>query len=268
MGIDISVYWEFLKKAFQTRYVYRSAVLISFSGAMFQMIIQICIWSTLFRSGSGFATNVTFQDMINFIIINQIIMSLTQSKIGSVMSEKIREGTIALDFVRPVTMKYGIIAGQLGENLFNLTFNTIPLCICAIVFLGFKLPEDPYYLILFFISFIYGIIIIYTIHYILGLLAFWLESPWYIPFFVRACLLLFGGTFTPIWFYPAFLARLCRFLPFSYISFEPINIYLEKISKKEGIAVLLIQFAWIVVLTFIEKAIWSSAQKKIVIQGG
>jgi ABC-2 type transport system permease protein len=262
-----NVYIEIIRKAFQQKFAYRANSYINILGAIINLTIQVSLWTALMKNNK-IVNGVSFDDMINYIIINTIILSLVQSNIGNKLSQRVRDGSIAIDFIRPINLKYYLICDDLGENVFRTVFSTLPICLLSIIFLQFQLPKNPMNLILFIPSIIGGMIIIYKINYILGMLAFWIEATWYIQWYLSALFTLFGGTFIPIWFYPKLLYNVSMMLPFSFISFKPISIYTGKLSLHASFQVILLQIFWIIILSVLEKAIWKRAQNKVVIQGG
>lgn len=72
----------------------------------------------------------------------------------------------------------------------------------------------------------------------------------------------------PIWFYPEFLKSVSYWLPFRYMTFEPINIFLMKTSVEQAWVPILAALLWLVVLSLADKLIWRAAAKKLTVNGG
>ena len=77
---------------------------------------------------------------------------------------------------------------------------------------------------------------------------------------------LFGASAIPLWFYPDWLAKVSLFLPFRYISYEPILIFLGE--SESPLTAIILQLAWLAVLFLIEKLVWRRAERKLIVQGG
>lgn len=229
--------------------------------------MQISIWYALLGSDRS-VKGISFPDMVNFVIINLIVNSLVRASMADSIAARIRDGSIAIDFIRPVSLKRFLIAENLGGNLFMTVFNTLPVCAVSVLFLGFRLPSASVNLILFIVSLILGIILSYSINYMLGLLVFWFKTGFHIRWILGACTDLFAGSIVPLWFYPDFFYKLAMVMPFRLISFEPISIYLGKVSAMQALNTILLQLMWIVGLTVLEKIIWSKAQQVVTVQGG
>ncbi len=79
---------------------------------------------------------------------------------------------------------------------------------------------------------------------------------------------LFSGSMIPLWFYPKVLRDICMLLPFRFMVFEPISVFLGSYGPGDCVRVLLIQLFWVVVLGMLGEFIWRKIQKNITIQGG
>jgi len=261
------VYPEIIKKSFQQRAVYKIDSYLSIIGSLITLFIQISLWYALMGNG-GSIGGISFQDMFNYLIINTVVLALVYSNAGNELAKKVQDGSIAIDLIRPTSLKYFLLSQDLGNNLFVVVFSVLPVCLVSIAIFGFRLPSDIIRICLFLLSLVNGIIIIFLINYIFGLLAFWLKSTWYISWYTGALFKLFGGTFVPIWFYPRFLQNISEALPFRLVTFEPISIFTGKLSLASSAYVILYQLIWIVILNITEKLVWNRAQSKISIQGG
>ena len=72
----------------------------------------------------------------------------------------------------------------------------------------------------------------------------------------------------PIWFYPKWLSTIANFLPFKYINYASIELYLGRTPPSAAPRVMIMQLMWIALLFGIERLLWYPARRTIVIQGG
>lgn len=261
------VYFEIIKKSFRQRFAYKIDSYLSIIGTLTTLFIQISLWYALIDKG-GNVNGISFMNMFDYLVINTIVLALVDSNAGNELAKRVQDGSVSIDLIRPVSLKYFLLAQDVGNNLFKTLFSVLPVCIVSIAIFGFTVPADTGSFFLFVFSIINGIIIIFHINYIFGLLAFWLNSTWFISWYTTALFRLFGGTLVPIWFYPRVLQNMSEFLPFKLITFAPIEIYIGRLSLRSSVFVVLTQFLWIIILIFIEKLVWHRAQNKLTIQGG
>jgi ABC-2 type transport system permease protein len=263
----MSVYIDFLIKAFRKQYAYRANSYIKMFGALVSIFISINIWLALYKDNIS-VKGIYLSDMINFTIINALILSISSANIGRFIAEKVKDGSIIVDFIRPVNFKCYVFAEQIGQNCYHFIFGTIVPCMVISIIYGFNLPKSPILFSYFICAFVFGIFLNFQIEYVLGLLAFWFKTSFYIDWFLGAFKTLFAGSFVPLWFYPELLYKISLFMPFRFVSFEPISLYLGKIPQGSETNIILVQTVWLMLLIVLEKIMWIRIQKKVVIHGG
>ena len=115
---------------------------------------------------------------------------------------------------------------------------------------------------------ILGITLQYLFSYVIGLLSFWVKTSSFVTWFMGAFTSLFGGSIIPLWFYPDFLRGIARHLPFRYISFEPVAIYLGQTDTNQFLPTICMQLVWIILIYILGRVLWSRAEKLVIVQGG
>lgn len=261
------LFLEFAKQSFRQRFVYRMNAYMMIVSAFISLFILVSVWRALY--GDKLTVNgITYENMIHFVILNLLIQSLIRSRIGEKIGERVESGAISIDLIRPISFKGYFLADQLGENGFRLLFTTLPAVVLGMWIWGFGLPEQSLMFVLFLVSLVLGIAIMNQINFLFGLLAIWLKTAFFINFITGAVISLFAGSFVPLWFYPDILYKISLLLPFHLVSFQPIAIYLGKMSVSGAGLVIGGQLIWILLLLGIEKWMWSRAQLKLDVYGG
>jgi ABC-2 type transport system permease protein len=224
------------------------------------------IWVALLGSGARFDTSL--REMVTFLIITSIVVSLTASSAGDEIAEKIRDGSIAADLIKPVNLKTLLFFNDLGDNIFKTLVGFLPIGIIVVLGFGFLPPTGIAHFLAFLIVLVLGAALQFYYNYILGLFTFWLISNPFLRWHFKNVTQLFSGQLLPIWLYPAWLAQITVFLPFRYFSYEPIALYLGRSPLESLPQTLLIMSVWLFILYAIERILWHFAIKKLVIQGG
>ena len=249
----------------KTAIMYRLSILIDMFSAVLTFFIQVTLWQALLKGDASGSTS--FESMIPYIII--VYFTSTFTKINnSEIARSIRDGSILYYLIRPVNYRKYLLCQMLGQNAFKACFNTFVIfCISALIY-GLYPVESPLMIIGFLISLCLGIGLMFEITYVCGLLAFWLQRTWFIEWFLAAFIIFFGGSAVPLWFYPEFLQKVSLCLPFRYVSYEAINIYLGKYTIEDCLGKILISLIWLLALWGIGHLMWRAAQKRIEINGG
>ncbi len=258
------LYLCLLAKTFKQQFVYRSDLFFRTLGGILRLYIQVCIWTALLAQG---AAEVTLTEMVTYIVVASLLTGLTHSTISYTLAERVRQGTIALDLIRPVDLRTYLLCTQLSENLFSLLFSSLPVVSVAVLVWGVIWPTLPN-LLLFLLSTGLAVLLMFLIEYAIGLLVFWVKDGVYTDFLIHGLFTIFSGTTIPLWFYPEFLAKIAYRLPFRLITFEPISIYLGRYQWEKSLQVIIWQCFWIVLFFLLAVLIWRKIQKSIFIQGG
>lgn len=206
-------------------------------------------------------------DMTTYILVSIMISAVLSSNVIETINDRVRDGQISMDLIRPVSFQAYIFCHMLGRNLFNLLFQLMPILLISWIFIGIEFPSLPHFFI-FLVSLFNALIIVFLINYCLGLLAFWYMSMWQVNQLLGRFVELFSGRWIPLWFFPAFLLTVSNFLPFSLMYFTPITIYLEKVALADAMILIIRQSGWIVVLFLVSRLMWQAAIRKLVFQGG
>ncbi len=251
--------------SFKQQLQYKWNLLFQVLGDFLRVYIKVSIWQVLLLAESG--EHIGFKEMASYSVIGSIVILLTTSRVAAELEDRVRTGMIAVDLIRPVSMKWYYFFGQLGENLYHLFFEGILISLISSLLWKLPLP-DIGNIVLFFVSLILGIFIMFYIQYTIGLLVFWMKDGTYTRMITDGLFVLFSGIEIPLWFYPGWLKGICRFLPFRFVVYEPVTIWLGKAGIQETGLVIGMQLIWIIFLAWVERQLWSFIQKSIEIQGG
>lgn len=264
------LYIEFIKNAFQVNITYRMNVLLRAFGSLLTVFIQVSVWAALFK-GNNVVTEdvgvVTFEEMITYTLISTVISVIISNEIISRIEQKIITGEIATDFIKPMNFKFYLFAETIGNNIFRVIFELIPLLVVGIFAFSIQYPTWLQF-VLFMITLANGIIIYLYLSYIFGLTAFWYIVTWHINAILHITITVMSGAIIPLWFFPKFLANIAKFLPFRLIYSFPISVYLGKIETVECISLIAQQLMWIGILWIVGRIVWSKATHKLIVQGG
>lgn len=139
---NAGLYLDFATKAFRQRLAYRTDVLMGVARSFLILFVQVTVWRALLAARPA-ANGITMQDMVTYIIVGMMLNSLSRSRVDLRIAQRMEDGSIASDFVRPVNFKYYMMSEDMGENVFSTLFTTLPACLLGILLWGLRLPENP-----------------------------------------------------------------------------------------------------------------------------
>jgi ABC-2 type transport system permease protein len=235
------------------------------SGVSF-FFIQTLIWRAIYAQNQVIE-DVSFTSMVTYLIVTTVINYLTYSTAGDELTKLIEDGSVEIKLLQPVSIAAQLYFRKIGGNIAYTLSTLPPMALFAVVY-GFSPPAEPWMAVFLLVAVINGSLIIFFFRYLLGLISFWLIRNPFIAWYFITVESLFSGNVVPIWFYPAWLGTVSRFLPFRYFVFEPVSLYLGKTPASEAGIILLMQFLWLGVFAGIERIVWSRAHRKLIVQGG
>ena len=251
---------------FKQNMAYRFEYITKVVALFLTVFAQYYIWRVLLVYQNN-TSDVNITEMTTYIIVSTVIGIVLNNRIISEINDQIYTGKIGTELVKPYSYFSLMLARTIGEMLFQLTFFAVPLLIVMYAIFHFSIPDLKSFL-LFFCSFAAGGFLRILICFFLGILGFWFSQVWALERLLNDLIKLFSGAWIPLWFFPDYLKRAAEVLPFQYIYFAPISIYIEKYGTAEVLGILGKQLFWIVLFGTVCYLVWKKAIYKIVIQGG
>jgi ABC-2 type transport system permease protein len=262
----VSKYAAFFKGAFKSQIVYRLAAVLGLLGSAVLFFIQVSLWKIL--TSAGIREDIVLKDMIAFVMITQSAHALTRGNFAGELGASIRDGSVVMHFLRPVSYRLYLLSAMMGKNCYGTLVTALPVIAAGSILAGFPLPPSLPNLLVFFVLILLGVFIMFELIYVVGLLAFWTQATWFLSWYVGAGVAFFGGAQVPLWFYPAVLEKVSRFLPFRYISFEAVNYYTGKLPLSAAGRSITAALVWWFLLFGIGSVLWRCARRKMTINGG
>lgn len=260
------VYVEFALKKFQNQMAYRLEFFMGILNTIITIVVYCCIYRALY-GGADTAFGITFQMVAtNFVI--SLGLSIAFSFDEMFLQNKVYDGSITSEFLKPVNFRFRMLAENIGSVVFKLIFNFIPALIFGIIFIDLSAPENVLSFLLMLVSVMLGYLVLWMISFIVQTWCFWLFSVWGIITIKNVFVNVLSGSILPIWFMPPVLRKIISFTPFESIYFTPVRIYLGELTGNEIIYGMAVQLFWIVVLYAIGSLFWKKGVKKLVVQGG
>jgi len=256
-------YFSYMQKSFFLCLSYRSEVWLRILGNVVIIYIQVSIWSSLIRHAAHYG--FTLEDMIAYSIVTTAVTNLLMTNVFRSVDSKLKSGDICMDLQKPVVFPFYLFFYQLGITAFQTLFTTIPSVALAFLFFGFQPPELDK-LIPFLFSVLLALLISFLFGYLIALISFWFLTTFALEWTFGALMLIFSGSFLPIWFFTPVWAKIAEALPFQYLGFIPSAIYMGKVA--EPYLALGKGALWAIFLLLAVSFLWKKAINRLEVQGG
>jgi len=228
------------------------------------------IWQAIF-TGKPEGTRINgynMAEMLTYITIGWIARSFYFSNIDDEMDDLVRTGQISVFLLRPVNFQLMMFSQAVGEALFRILFFSVPVGLTVLFVFPVNAPASLGYFALFCLSTCLGFLVMASLNFLFGLLAFYLKS---IDGIMRAkynLINLFSGLLLPLAFLPGWLRVPMEYLPFKSIAYVPLNFYLGKVPSDQVAGVLFKELLWTTALIACGAWCWNRARSKLTLQGG
>ena len=235
-------------------------------GAMYLMI-----YSTFMKNGN---TDMTIPQMATYVWLGQAFLEMLQTwSAENDIFEQIKTGNVVMDLVKPVDIYNMWYFKSLGRKLARLLLRMIPLILVTVLPIwgeySLIIQTNPQLLILSIISLIFTLLLNMSYIMLIYALSMIFISSLSLRHVMRIILEIGCGLVVPIPFMPDWVIAFLKCTPFYYFQNIGFSIYIGYMTDYKEIAInLVMQVIWIIVLTFIGKAIVSNRLKKLVVQGG
>lgn len=259
-------YLEFAIKKFQNKMAYRLEFFMGILNTIITIVVYLCIYKALYEGraevdGISYAMTAT-----SFVISLGLSNAFRFNEMF--IQDKIHDGSITNEFLKPVNFVYRLLWENIGEGLYRIVFNFIPAVIFTIFYTEICAPHSIGNFLVMLVSVALGYLVLWLLSLIIQVLSFWLFSVWGIMTIKNVIVNILSGVFLPLWFMPGIIKKVIVFTPFESIYFTPIRIYLGEVTGMEMLTKLSFQLLWIGILGIVAGILWSKGVKKLVVQGG
>ncbi len=262
------IFFKFVSISFQKQITYRFDYFVGIVNGFLYVFIFTSLWRALY---SQFDTNehmgFTLTAIITYAVVAMAIrIAFTMD--DSIIYKKVRDGSVAMELIRPTSFFFMNLAENMGHSLFHIMARTIPIAVISAFIYDIFIPFEPLRFLIFILSAFLGYLILSMLNFAMGLLAFWFVEIFPFMLLKYAMFTFFAGGIVPIDFFPETLKPLVGLLPFQYILYSPTIILMGRIPFMEIHSIITAQLMWILVMGGICKFMWNAARNKLIIQGG
>ncbi len=261
----LAPYLAFAAKAFSREATYRMEVFTNVGSLLVRLYLMKAVWSALYAQNAAPA-GVPLHAVLTYTTI-ALLMSLVLEIDGTrVIRDKIREGTIATDLMKPISLPLYFFSDGVGMTLLHAVL-IVPALALALVIVRIDVPRAPV-LLAFAFSFVLGYLVNFCLNFLMNCIAFWTLETFAIQLMIRWVSDLLSGQIVPLIFFPGLFQKIVLALPFAAIYSTPLLIYLGTIPPSDYARAFAVQAAWCAAFAGLSALVWRAAQRRVVVQGG
>lgn len=245
---DISLAQEFAYRANFIMWRVRNVV---------QILIIYFLWDTVFANQQnlfGYDRQKILAYIFGVLILRSIVTSVRSVDVPG----EISRGDLVNYLIKPVNYFKYWFTRDLSSKALNLAFAAVEGTLLYLLLRPqIFFQSNIALLFLFLISVIFAVMIYFLLLMFFATLTFWMvEQAWGLTFLLLVFTDLLGGIVFPIDILPQAVQQIIYTLPFPYLIFFPLQIYLGKLDIATSLRVVGIAGIWIAVLGFALSKVW------------
>ena len=263
--MTLEPYVEFAKKAFAREATYRLEVLTEIGSLVLRVYILRSLWTALYAQNAA-PIDLPLHGMITYATVAMLMSLILEVDGTRLIREKVREGTIATDLMKPISVPLYFFSDGVGQTLLHAVL-VVPSLLCALLLVHIDVPS-PATFGAFLVAFAIGYGVNFFLNFLMNSIAFWTLETFAAQLIVRWVSDLLSGQIIPLTFFPGIFGRIVFALPFAAIYSTPLLIYVGIIPPSQWLVSFAIQILWLVLFAGLSTLVWRAASRKVVIQGG
>ena len=266
------IYTPFINAGMQETATYRVNWVFYILGSVLGCFVSYFIWHAVFLSGSGETMNgFSLPQMIVYIFLIFLTSTMIGSDAAWAVGEEVRDGSIAMRLIKPVSYNATFLFQELGNKLLTEMFLVVPLIagleIVRTVIVG-RVEFSVVNLLIYLCSCVLAYLIKFFFNICFGFLAFVIKYLWGANMMKNCIVGFLSGAIIPLSFLPETLGRIFMLLPFASLNYTPVMIYMGVYQGTELLYYIGLQVFWALFFFGLSKLLWVVSVRRLSVQGG
>jgi ABC-2 type transport system permease protein len=244
---------------------YRFSLLLGMGAVLVQLVALLAVWHVILAESpvNGF----TWPQMRAYLLVGFAAGTLVSILGDFRMAFRILDGDVALDLVKPVDYQKARLAESLGGLWIEVLLIVLVVGVATALTGGVEPPAGAA-LALFAASMLLLVPLKFLIVYVSTLACFWTQNYMGVQWARLAVVNLLSGALIPLVYLPHWLATAAQWSPFAGLTSTPALIFLGRVGVRDGLVLVLVQLAWVLLLWFGARLVWRKALRRLTVHGG
>lgn len=263
----MKLYAQIIKNTISEYLVYRLNFILWRVRMSIRLLVIYFLWQAIFQN-RGIIYGYDRSQMMTYILLSQVVGTFVQSTKTQDVGNEIQQGNLTNWLLRPINYFQYLISRDIADKLLNLCFACMEITLISMILRPqLALPQDPLRIIMFIFAVIIGVCLFFCLSLLLGLFSFWTFESWAPRFlFIMISEFLSGGLF-PLDILPPLIYKSLLILPFPYLLYFPLEIFIGKFSYGQIVVYFMVGFFWITISGVLLKLIWQKGMKVYTAEG-
>ena len=260
----IRLFGQSFRMGFATATAYRGEILSTTIGAAIVMLLNLCLWESLYTDQSTIA-GLSHDAMLRYVIGAWLICVFYRSRVDVQLHEAFQSGSLAMRLIRPQSLQLQLYAESLGQSVSRLLFSILPIGIGVLWWTEIEWAIRFVDLAILCALAISAQLLTFSLSWLVGICGWLTQNGEGLIRLKVLAIIALGGALIPLPLYPEWLQKIALLLPFSALSHLPAQ---QLAQGGLEFATLLIPLFWSVLLLASGQWIFQRSVRLWVVQGG
>ncbi len=267
---EIEKLWFVFKLTWLERLAYRANFFMEIVSGVLSSLILIFLWMAVYRgAGREAIGGYSLAEMVTYLVggglINSFILTTAENP---ETSQSIQDGSLSNLLVKPMSPYRIWFVRDLSMKSFYLVLGLVGYSVVFLFFRDYLIPlPSRAHLACLGLALAFAALLQFFLFEFLSLLAFWVENTYGIRFVMRVVMEVAGGAIIPLSLFPGLIEKVFLALPFPFLIYLPMRIYLGKIPLEAIPWELAKEAAWIAGLVAANRAVWRRGLRQYAAMG-
>lgn len=235
--------------------------------AVVSILITYFLWKSVFMTGRmilGYSESRMLTYIIVMITLSSIVFSTQTQRVAN----EINQGDLGNFLIRPINFFKFNFAREAADKIVNSFFSLAETFLLILILKpSVIIQTDVNYLLLFFAAVILSTILYFEISMILSFIGFWTHEVWAPRFLFFILVSFLAGTYFPLDIFPGIIYNFLKLLPFTYLIFFPLKVYLGELNYWQIWDGFFITMFWVINLLIFMIYLWKKGLKSYTGEG-
>ena len=252
-------YLAVAKATWQEYLAYRTNLFLEVIGGFIAQLVIIAVWFSIFKDlKTEVVGGYSLPEMITYLlgagIINSFILIASQ---GDEINDDINQGSLSGFLVKPFSVPLYWLSRDFCRRALTFILGIGEYLVIILILSNyFVFPFSLTNFLVFCLAVFLGGILHFFLFYIFSIIAFWMDQTWGPRFVIRVIMSIATGSLIPLSLFPDTWQLVFNLLPFKFMAYFPLQIYLGKASLTEIILGFSTVLVWISALIGISIWLW------------
>ncbi|MGK8520108.1 ABC transporter permease [Nocardia asteroides] len=184
------------------------------------------------------------------------------------LDDRVKNGDIAIDFLRPVDIQCGYLADDLGRAACTFLPRGVPSVLVGALTFGLAMPATPGPYLLGVVSVLSAVVISFLCRFVVVLIGFWVVETRGIRLLYYTSGTFLAGLYVPVHMFPTWLEAIAAATPFPSILQSPVDVLSGRVTGADAFAVVGVQLSWVLVIGITGRVLLAAGRRRLEVQGG